>query len=96
MRLHQSRGVSARQLSSGGRGASRRSCRRRHRGSDRPCPCADGAGTSQGELALGKNVLVGFMVWDGYNFEDAIIVSERLVKEDAYTSTGPLGLADLT
>src|SRR6185436_10603067 len=47
---------------------------------------ADGAGTSQGELALGKNVLVGFMVWDGYNFEDAIIVSERLVKEDLYTS----------
>jgi DNA-directed RNA polymerase subunit beta len=47
---------------------------------------ADGAGTSHGELALGKNVLVGFMVWDGYNFEDAIIVSEKLVKEDAYTS----------
>jgi len=47
---------------------------------------ADGAGTSNGELALGKNVLVGFMVWDGYNFEDAIIVSEKLVKEDAYTS----------
>ncbi len=47
---------------------------------------ADGAATHQGELSLGKNVLVGFMIWDGYNFEDAIIVSERLVKEDAYTS----------
>ncbi len=47
---------------------------------------ADGAGTCLGELALGKNVMVGFMVWDGFNFEDAIIVSERLVKEDAYTS----------
>jgi DNA-directed RNA polymerase subunit beta len=47
---------------------------------------ADGAATCQGELALGKNVLVGFMVWDGYNFEDAIIVSERLVKQDTYTS----------
>ena len=47
---------------------------------------ADGAATCQGELALGRNVLVGFMVWDGYNFEDAIIVSEKLVKEDAYTS----------
>ncbi|MEW6743035.1 MAG: DNA-directed RNA polymerase subunit beta [Planctomycetota bacterium] len=47
---------------------------------------ADGAATYQGELALGRNVLVGFMIWDGYNFEDAIIVSERLVKEDLYTS----------
>ena len=47
---------------------------------------ADGACTSQGELALGRNLLVGFMIWDGYNFEDAIIVSERLVKEDIYTS----------
>jgi DNA-directed RNA polymerase subunit beta len=47
---------------------------------------ADGAATHKGELSLGKNVLVGFMIWDGYNFEDAIIVSERLVKEDAYTS----------
>ncbi len=46
----------------------------------------DGAATEGGELALGKNLLVGFMVWDGYNFEDAIIVSERLVKEDLYTS----------
>ena len=42
--------------------------------------------TYKGELALGRNVLVGFMAWDGYNFEDAIIISERLVKEDVYTS----------
>ena len=47
---------------------------------------ADGPGTSQGELALGKNVLVAFMPWRGYNFEDAIIISEKLVKEDLYTS----------
>ncbi|ADV60702.1 DNA-directed RNA polymerase subunit beta [Isosphaera pallida ATCC 43644] len=47
---------------------------------------ADGASTYQGELALGRNVLVAFMSWDGYNFEDAIILSERLVKEDVYTS----------
>ena len=46
----------------------------------------DSAGTSQGELALGRNVLVAFMSWEGYNFEDAIILSERLVKEDVYTS----------
>ena len=47
---------------------------------------ADGAATYHGELALGRNVLVGFMAWDGYNFEDAIILSERIVKEDVYTS----------
>ncbi|MBN1420740.1 MAG: DNA-directed RNA polymerase subunit beta [Planctomycetes bacterium] len=47
---------------------------------------ADGAATCRGELSLGRNILVAFMSWDGYNFEDAIIVSERLVKEDAYTS----------
>ena len=47
---------------------------------------ADGAATYKGELALGRNVLVGFMAWDGYNFEDAIILSERIVKEDVYTS----------
>ena len=47
---------------------------------------ADGAATCQGELALGKNVLVGFMPWDGYNFEDAILVSESLVRQDRYTS----------
>jgi DNA-directed RNA polymerase subunit beta len=47
---------------------------------------ADGPATARGELALGKNVLVAFMPWGGYNFEDAIIISERLVKEDTYTS----------
>src|SRR5205807_9636495 len=47
---------------------------------------ADGAATRDGELALGRNVLVAFMAWDGYNFEDAIIISEKLVKEDTYTS----------
>src|SRR5438874_2223824 len=47
---------------------------------------ADGAATNNGELALGRNVLVAFMAWDGYNFEDAIIISEKLVKEDTYTS----------
>src|SRR5438876_2437101 len=47
---------------------------------------ADGAGTHAGELALGRNVLVAFMSWDGYNFEDAIVISERLVKNDTYTS----------
>lgn len=47
---------------------------------------ADGMATDQGELALGNNVLVAFMPWEGYNFEDAIVISERLVKEDLYTS----------
>ena len=47
---------------------------------------ADGAATHLGELALGRNVLVAFMSWEGYNFEDAIIISERLVKNDTYTS----------
>jgi DNA-directed RNA polymerase subunit beta len=47
---------------------------------------ADGAATHHGELSLGRNVLVAFMSWDGYNFEDAIIISEKLVKEDTYTS----------
>ena len=47
---------------------------------------ADGAATSDGELALGKNLMVAFMPWCGYNFEDAIVVSERLVKDDTYTS----------
>ena len=47
---------------------------------------ADGAATYRGELALGRNVLVGFMAWDGFNFEDAIIISEELVKDDTYTS----------
>ncbi|NOR05482.1 MAG: DNA-directed RNA polymerase subunit beta [Deltaproteobacteria bacterium] len=47
---------------------------------------ADGPSTDNGELALGKNVVVAFMPWRGYNFEDAMVVSERLVKEDVYTS----------
>ena len=47
---------------------------------------ADGAATSKGELALGKNVLVAYMPWEGYNFEDAILISERLVYENIYTS----------
>ena len=47
---------------------------------------ADGAGTHKGELSLGKNVLVAFMTWDGYNFEDAILISESLVKRDQFTS----------
>jgi len=49
-------------------------------------PLCDSAATQYGELALGRNVLVAFMSWEGYNFEDAIILSERLVKEDVYTS----------
>ncbi len=47
---------------------------------------ADGSNTENGELALGRNVLVAFMPWNGYNFEDAITISERVVKEDIYTS----------
>jgi DNA-directed RNA polymerase subunit beta len=47
---------------------------------------ADGPGTSEGELALGKNALVAFMPWCGYNFEDAILISERLVRDDVFTS----------
>ena len=47
---------------------------------------ADGFSTDQGELALGRNMLVAFMPWNGYNFEDAIVISEKVVKEDIYTS----------
>ena len=47
---------------------------------------ADGAATEQGELALGRNVLVAFMPWNGYNFEDAILISEELIREDIFTS----------
>lgn len=47
---------------------------------------ADGPGVDNGELAIGQNVLVAFMTWDGYNYEDAILLSEKLVKEDVYTS----------
>ena len=49
-------------------------------------PIADGTSTQNGELALGKNVTVAFMPWRGYNFEDAIVISERLVKDDLFTS----------
>ena len=47
---------------------------------------ADGASTSNGEIALGKNPLIGFMTWEGYNYEDAVLLSERLVMDDVYTS----------
>jgi DNA-directed RNA polymerase subunit beta len=47
---------------------------------------ADGPGTDAGELALGQNVLIAFMPWSGYNFEDSILISERMIKEDAFTS----------
>ena len=47
---------------------------------------ADGAATNNGELSLGKNILVALMPWNGYNFEDAIVINERLVKEDVFTS----------
>ena len=47
---------------------------------------ADGACTDQGELAIGRNILVAFMPWKGYNFEDAILISEKIVKDDIYTS----------
>ncbi|KMS25130.1 hypothetical protein FE74_15650, partial [Staphylococcus aureus] len=47
---------------------------------------ADGPSMESGEMALGRHVVVGFMPWDGYNYEDAVIMSERLVKDDVYTS----------
>ena len=47
---------------------------------------ADGPSTDEGEIALGRNVLIGFMTWEGYNYEDAVLISERLVKDDMYTS----------
>ncbi|MEE1002767.1 MAG: DNA-directed RNA polymerase subunit beta [Acutalibacteraceae bacterium] len=47
---------------------------------------ADGPATQNGEIALGKNMLIGFMTWEGYNYEDAVLLNERLVKEDVYTS----------
>jgi DNA-directed RNA polymerase subunit beta len=47
---------------------------------------ADGPSTENGELALGKNVLIGFMTWEGYNYEDAVLINERLVRDDVYTS----------
>ena len=56
-----------------------------HGGED-PTVLADGPATEQGEIALGRNILVGFMTWEGYNYEDAVLLNERLVKEDVYTS----------
>ena len=56
-----------------------------HGGED-PTVLADGPATEQGEIALGQNILVGFMTWEGYNYEDAVLLNERLVKEDLYTS----------
>ncbi|MCQ2533874.1 MAG: DNA-directed RNA polymerase subunit beta [Clostridia bacterium] len=47
---------------------------------------ADGPSTDKGELALGKNVLIGFMTWEGYNYEDAVLINERIVRDDVYTS----------
>ena len=47
---------------------------------------ADGPSTDHGEISLGRNVLIGFMTWEGYNYEDAVLISERLVKDDVYTS----------
>lgn len=47
---------------------------------------ADGPSTDKGEIALGRNALIGFMTWEGYNYEDAVLISEKLVKEDIYTS----------
>ena len=49
-------------------------------------PIADGPSTDNGEISLGRNALIGFMTWEGYNYEDAVLLSERLVKEDMYTS----------
>ena len=51
-----------------------------------PTVLADGSATDQGEIALGRNILVGFMTWEGYNYEDAVLLNERLVREDYYTS----------
>ena len=55
-------------------------------GGDDPTVLADGPATDQGEIALGRNILVGFMTWEGYNYEDAVLLNERLVREDVYTS----------
>ena len=55
-------------------------------GGDDPTVLADGPATKNGEVSLGKNALIGFMTWEGYNYEDAVLLNERLVKEDVYTS----------
>ena len=51
-----------------------------------PTVLADGPATEQGEIALGQNILVGFMTWEGYNYEDAVLLNEKIVREDVYTS----------
>ena len=55
-------------------------------GGDDPTVLADGPATDQGEIALGRNILVGFMTWEGYNYEDAVLLNEKIVREDVYTS----------
>ncbi|MEG1988545.1 MAG: DNA-directed RNA polymerase subunit beta, partial [Oscillibacter sp.] len=55
-------------------------------GGDDPSVLADGPATEQGEIALGRNILVGFMTWEGYNYEDAVLLNEKLVRDDYYTS----------
>ena len=47
---------------------------------------ADGPATDNGEISLGKNALIGFMTWEGYNYEDAVLINEKMVREDVYTS----------
>ena len=47
---------------------------------------ADGPATANGEISLGKNVLIGFMTWEGYNYEDAVLINEKLVRDDVFTS----------
>ena len=47
---------------------------------------ADGPATENGEIALGKNALIGFMTWEGYNYEDAVLINEKIVRDDVYTS----------
>ena len=47
---------------------------------------ADGPATKDGEISLGKNALIGFMTWEGYNYEDAVLISEKIVRDDVYTS----------
>ena len=69
--------VGDRVLGPGGRGPN---------GEEGPTVLADGPATEQGEIALGRNILVGFMTWEGYNYEDAVLLNERLVREDVYTS----------
>ena len=69
--------VGDRVLGPGGRGPN---------GEEGPTVLADGPATEQGEIALGRNILVGFMTWEGYNYEDAVLLNERLVREDLYTS----------